>query len=147
MTSQAELRKAANDLRRQVKDLEMTFGTLLPREATNVGRRTLVSIARQIRDDIRGRAPAAEGTLRRAIRSGREKAPPLKAEAGVRVTHGSGVKNDAFYWRFLEFGTQKLAARPYIMPTITEWRQKISVIFAQEWWSQVQREVAKRARR
>lgn len=35
----------------------------------------------------------------------------------IGVRHGSGkAGKDAFYWKFLEFGTAKMAARPFMRP-------------------------------
>lgn len=33
------------------------------------------------------------------------------------VAHPSKVTNDAFYWYFLEFGTSKMSARPFVRPS------------------------------
>lgn len=45
----------------------------------------------------------------------------LTQEYIVGVRHGSGrVPKDAFYWRFIEFGTVKEPARPFLRPALAE---------------------------
>lgn len=43
---------------------------------------------------------------------------PLRGTARVARYGKAGAKNpnDPFYWRFLEFGTKKMAARPFLKP-------------------------------
>lgn len=54
-----------------------------------------------------------------------KKLPPgqttLTSEHIVTVRHGSGrAPNDAFYARFIEFGTLKMAAQPFLRPALAE---------------------------
>lgn len=43
---------------------------------------------------------------------------PISGKAQVKKYGRAGAKNknDPFYWRFLEFGTKKMAARPFLRP-------------------------------
>jgi HK97 gp10 family phage protein len=42
---------------------------------------------------------------------------PGREDYTVGVRHGSGkAPRDAFYWRFIEFGTVKMGARPFLRP-------------------------------
>jgi len=44
----------------------------------------------------------------------------------VGVRHGSGkVPKDAFYWRFVEFGTVKMPARPFLRPALASNQQEV----------------------
>ena len=44
----------------------------------------------------------------------------------VTVRHGSGkVPKDAFYGRFVEFGTAKMAARPFLRPALDNNKQAV----------------------
>lgn len=72
------------------------------------------------------------GTLRRAIRAGRVRPEGSAAKVWVRVRRLTSRQvsafkrknkvsaalnpNDPFYWRFVEFGTSKMAARPFMRP-------------------------------
>ena len=143
----AELRQATADLGAQLAQIEETFAEVLPREARNISRRAIVAVAREVRDDIRSAAPVDEGTLRKAVRSRREKGGKDRAEAGIRITEGAEARHDAFHWRFVEFGTQYIPPVPFILPTIKAWRPKVGGAFVKNWWPQFEREMAKRDKR
>jgi len=154
-----------------IEDLKKTLGDFLPREANNILRRTITKVAANIRNDMRQAAPKDQGVLRRAIVSRRERGTPDSVEAGVYITHGKGQKNDAWYWHFVEWGTEGYRvgekrrdfrgkshgivrrniapkkAQPFIKPTVEKWRPKISAVFREELGPQIEREIAKRARR
>lgn len=98
-----------------------------------------------IRDDARPRVPVLQqadprrkaGALRDAVRATRGKRNGSvgsafvyvrmltkkaiakfkrgRAAAGLRVK-GAANPDDPFYWRFVEFGTSKMAARPFLRP-------------------------------
>ena len=65
-------------------------------------RRTELSAADRVFDS----APRDTGLLRRSVES---KTTGLTARIVIEA--------DAYYWRFVEFGTVKLAARPFIRPS------------------------------
>ena len=100
----------------------------------------LIAGARVVRDEARRRAPVLKipdprrraGTLRRSIRAMRIRPPHYAATAIVRVrgltrkqigafkkkrgAGGANNPNDPFYWRFVEFGTSTMGARPFLRP-------------------------------
>lgn len=124
-----------------------TMTDLMPREARNIARRAVVAVARQVRDTARHNAPTDTGTLRKAIRSRRSKGGRDKANAEVNVTTGAEARNDGWYWHFIEFGTKRMRARPFIQPTLQEWRNKVAGVFQDEWWINFRKEMIKREKR
>lgn len=102
--------------------------------------------AAKARDLIRERTPQHSGLLRKAIvaRNIRPQ-PPVLAAAGVhvrgitqqryantrknrragRVGQTYTVDSPAYYWRFLEFGTSKQSAAPFVRPTLTAGQDQI----------------------
>lgn len=58
-------------------------------------------------------APRRTGMLRRAIQS---KTVGLVARISIEDGHG-GDRGPEVYWRFVEFGTSRMAAQPFIRPT------------------------------
>ena len=105
----------------------------------------LLAGARIVRDDARLRAPLLKvpdarrlrGLLRRAIHAGRVRPQRYAATVWVRLRslsksqvarfkkrqlqHSRRVKAavnplDPFYWRFIEFGTSKMRAQPFMRP-------------------------------
>jgi HK97 gp10 family phage protein len=112
-----------------MRDLPTRIGRNVLRGATNAG-------ASVIKKDAVARAPvyagddprADPGRLHRALyqKQIRDQSNDLKQVfyVGVRsgkdqqkVKRGKKVSNlDAFYWRFVEFGTSKMSARPFLRP-------------------------------
>ncbi len=110
----------------------------LPRRVARNGLRAAVYAgAKVIRDEARLKAPVATslpgpnqpppGTLKRSIIM--KQVPELSGEQKqtffVTVRHGKkyrkqgkngNLSQDAWYWRFVEFGTVKMAAKPFLRP-------------------------------
>lgn len=59
----------------------------------------------------KGRLP---GFLRASIRVWKKRG----VEGGPTVTYGVGTRGMAFYGKFLEFGTSKMSARPWLRPAV-----------------------------
>ncbi|KVL10763.1 HK97-gp10 family putative phage morphogenesis protein [Burkholderia ubonensis] len=101
-------------------DLRADFEKLAKAQSTKALRRATVAGAKVIRDAARARAPKRSGKLRRNIVSAalRQKDAPGLATAGVRVrSKGKGDSpTNAFYWRFVELGTQHMKAEPFMRP-------------------------------
>lgn len=119
-----------------LRELQQALAQLPIRVARNALRGAVNAGATVIRREAVQRAPVRTGKMRRAIyqkhapeKSGLMQATYLvgvrsgKAERAVtkRVRRGGKVltvtlDRDAYYWRFLEFGTSKMAARPFLRP-------------------------------
>jgi len=118
----------------------------LPQRIANRGLRASVYAgAKVIRDEARSRAPKAAqslgpkqpppGTLKRSVIM--KQIPELSSLTRqtffVTVRHGKKYRNqgkrgnlsqDAWYWRFLEFGTRKMVARPFLRPALESRRRE-----------------------
>ncbi len=97
-------------------------------------RNALAAGAREVRDVAKRNAPVLTlgtslnapyrkpGTVKQAIRVRTSKADRRAGDVGVFVNvrpakagqRGAKNPNDPFYWRFLEFGTRKMPARPFL---------------------------------
>ena len=97
-------------------------------------RNALAAGAREVRDVAKRNAPVLTlgtslnapyrkpGTVKQAIRVRTSKADRRAGDVGVFVNvrpakagqRGAKNPNDPFYWRFLEFGTKKMQARPFL---------------------------------
>ncbi|MBU9420064.1 HK97 gp10 family phage protein [Burkholderia multivorans] len=101
-------------------DLQADFLKLAKAQSTKALRRATVAGANVIRDEARARAPKKTGKLKRNIVTAalKQKDSPGIATAGVRVrTKGKADSpNNAFYWRFVELGTQFMKAKPFMRP-------------------------------
>lgn len=120
-----------------VDDVQKTLDSLIPKHARNLMRATIHEIASQIAKDAKQNAPQSPGggTLKKAIKARRRKSPPDKPVSEVYVTTGKGVKNDAFYWRFVEYGTSGDRAspeQPFIRPSADKARSNFKSVMTRE---------------
>lgn len=108
------------------KELAAALRELGPRVAKNTLRRAVSAGATIIKTDARTRAPVDTGEMRKDILVKRERdgrGDNLAVTYSVFVRSGKksrlagrarNVQRDSFYWRFVEFGTSKMAARPFM---------------------------------
>lgn len=95
----------------------------LPLRVQNaVLRKGLRAAANVVRDEARRRAPVRTGNLRRNIAT----------SVSVRRGQGSatvGPKPKAYYGMFVELGTSKMAARPFLRPALDSKKDEVRQIF------------------
>lgn len=134
-----------------LKQVEKTLRDVTPRQSRNIMRRLVVRIAASVRDDVRKAARSVvkrrTGNLFKAIRSKREKGRPDIFEASVIVHLKKDGSPRAPHWHFIEFGTVKQSARPFIAPTVIQWQAKMPQVYREEFGQQLERELAKREKR
>lgn len=80
----------------------------LKRWSSDAVRQSTWSIA----DKMRRRVPVREGVLLGSIEA--------KVPVATGLTGNVSISGDAFYWRFLEYGTVKMTARPFVRPATEE---------------------------
>jgi HK97 gp10 family phage protein len=109
------------------KELAAALRELGPRVAKNSLRRAVSAGSTVIKDDARARAPKDTGEMAKDILVKRER--DTKGEMSAKYSvfvltgkksrlkgKGRNVSRDSFYWRFVEFGTSKMAAQPFMRP-------------------------------
>lgn len=131
-------------------DLQRTLTTVLPRESRNILRRTVVSIAKDVRKDMENTVRKSiedDGTLRRAITHRRERGAREHQEAAVWIEHGKGVSDSAHYWHIIEWGSLRTSEKPYIRPTVKTWQSRLGDVFRERFGLQLEKEMAKRAKK
>jgi HK97 gp10 family phage protein len=113
-------------------------------------RSALAKGAKRVRDVSRGIAAqnSKTGRLSSAIVSQRDKNPAaegLTESYIVRVKNGNSRKDErgAFYWRFIEFGTVKQAAQPFLRPAFELGKQG----FVDEFTNDLTKAIASAVRR
>lgn len=120
-----------------LEELARALRELPQRVARNGLRASVYAGAKVIRDEAKLKAPMATGsaakghpppgTLKRAIimKQIAELSGPRKQTFFVTVRQGKQYRNqgkrgnlsqDAWYWRFVEFGTVKMSAKPFLRP-------------------------------
>ncbi len=111
--SQVEVRiEGLRELDRKLRRLEGRVARKIVRDATRKG-------AQALRKEIRAAAPRRTGFLRRHIRYRTTSRSP------THYTISVGPDRGAFYGRFVELGTQKMAARPFMRPAFERARERI----------------------
>ena len=110
--------RGLRELERKLKQLEASVRKAIISEA-------LAGAAEIVREEASRRAPKRTGTLARSITVG-----PVKVEkdgASVDV----GPSKEGWYGRFVETGTIKMAAKPYLRPAADENRERVQAEFVQ----------------
>lgn len=110
------------------RELEAKMKQLGPKITTRAVRYALVKGAQVVRDEAKKQAPMATGTLRKAIYVKKQnKENPFKENVILGVRHGRKMwkkkkeggfnkSKDAFYWKWHEFGTNKMKETPFMRP-------------------------------
>jgi HK97 gp10 family phage protein len=138
MASNVEI-KNLRFVQRQLRDFA-------PRVAAAIMRRTTHRIAAQIRDEIKRAAPKDTGTLKKAVKAVRRRGSRDAVESVVIITRGKAATNDAFYWRFVEYGTKKVPPRPFVAPVYKRFRSTYKRVMKEELKKQIAKEMAKQAK-
>ena len=130
-------------------ELARKLRELVPAMRKRVIRNALSAGARLVRDEAKRSAPLLSGsikapyrqrgTVRAAIRVRTSKAARRAGDVGVFVNvkpakngaRGAKSRTDPFYWRFLEFGTQKMSARSFLRPAANKLGQALQVFQTQ----------------
>jgi HK97 gp10 family phage protein len=104
-----------------LKELQAAMKELPANIARNVLRGAVNAGATVIREEAKARAPKFEGKVAKG-QPIREKSSAVLQTFYVGVRQGRSAKKtkkgsiDAWYARFVEFGTSKMAARPFMRP-------------------------------
>ena len=121
----------------------------LPKELQKGPLRSAVSAgAKVIQDKAKALAAEDTGTLKRAIYRTRSRSmsSAVQETAIVGVRYGKRFRRrnlDAWYWRFLEFGTSKMAARPFLRPAFDTSKEKAVEVLKAKLLQAIDRTVAK----
>jgi len=118
---------------RNIEAVKLFLHTVSNREARNIARNTIHAVAAQARDEIRAVAPV--GTKNRKVSAtkpwrSRRLRKSIKAKRNrPRGSYFSSKIVGLFYWRFLEFGTVKMTARPFVRPVRERFREEMPALF------------------
>ena len=109
-------------------ELFKLLGNLPERLAKGALRGAPTAAAKVVRDEIRINARGRFPTSRKLVRAIKHRRASTRGDdfrAFVFIERGHGAQYDAFYWRFLEYGTVKMSAKPYVRPGIDNSRGKV----------------------
>lgn len=135
-------------------DLEKRLLDFPNRIAKNIMAGALSSGAAIIRDEARKLAPRDTGEMVRdiMIKKARQSKGSDFIEYQVFVRSGKksrlagkkrNVDRDSFYWRFVEFGTSKMAAKPFMRPAFEKMKSQAVERFREYLAARIDKEAAK----
>jgi HK97 gp10 family phage protein len=122
---------------RGIPDLKAALAGIVPKLRVRALRNALAAGARVVQREARAQAPIISasdsavqqgyrkpGTLQKAIAVRTSKLARRNGDVGVFVNvrpakrgfRGGKSPADPFYWRFVEFGTRNMPARPFLQP-------------------------------
>lgn len=93
-----------------LKELDQALQQMAWPAARRALRKGMRQGANVVRDEVRAKAPVKTGNLRRKIRT-RE-----RREDADGLRFAIEIPRSAFYGRFIEFGTSRVAAKPFMRP-------------------------------
>ena len=143
----AKLKEIDKDVRFKGGRFALRKAAQVVRDAArqNAGRvddsRTTEDIAKNIVERWNGRLNKQTGDLGFRIGvMGGAKAPAV-ASGEIAGKGKANPGGDTFYWRFLEFGTKDIAARPFIRPAMTDNVQAATDEFIKQYDKAVERAI------
>ena len=136
-----------------LRELQEKLRNLAPNLARNGLRAAVSAGAALIRNDARQRAPKRTGEMARDIQIKREReSTDFHALYSVFVRSGKksrlagkgrNVDRDSYYWRFVEFGTAKMAARPFMRPAFEAKKEEAVLAIRDKLAARIAEEAAK----
>jgi HK97 gp10 family phage protein len=118
-----------------LSDLEKRLSEFSDRVGKNILRGAVSAGAAVIRNEARLKAPKDTGEMVRDIMIKRAKEIKGSGDVTYQVFVRTGKKSrlagkkrnvarDSFYWRFVEFGTSKMSAKPFMRPAFDTQKEK-----------------------
>lgn len=133
---------------RGLPDLRAALAGIVPKLRVRALRNALAAGARVVQREARAKAPVLKasvrapyrtpGTVRKAITVRTSRLARSKGNVGVFVNvrpakrgqRGAKSRTDPFYWRWLEFGSAKMAALPFLQPATQRLAEALEVFKA-----------------
>lgn len=130
-----------------VDDLKQVLDAMAPKAARNLARATVQGVAGEVAKEVRKKAPKRTGNLRKAIKAKRRRPKNPDQFYSDVVSQGKQQKNDGFYWRFVEFGTQKLPEQPFIRPVVDVMRPELPRIYREQFGKKLEGQLRRAAKK
>lgn len=127
-----------------LKELADKLHAMGPDIARTTLRGAVGSGARMIRDEAKATNPDDTGRTDRALYAKLVKEESSDHQATYKVGIRSGSKErrrnrDAWYWRFVEFGTTKMPARPFMRPAFEKLKGDVVELIAKRIAARIKR--------
>lgn len=113
-----------------LEELERQFDRLADTSKRKVMMKALNAGAAPIKKEAKANAPVDKGVLKSQIRSKQMKYTE-KPAVGIYVS------GKAFYWYFIENGTSKMAAAPFLRPAVDSKHEEAVDKFKEKWKAEI----------
>jgi len=124
-------------------EVRATLRDVAPKEANNIMRATIRAITVSINKDAKANAPVDSGAMKASLKVRSRKSKPdnpiFEIWAGAK-----GATFDAYYWRFVEYGTKDTSPRPFVRPAVDAARAKMSSMLRDEFGKKWEKALAKK---
>lgn len=120
-----------------------------PREAKNLARAVVHDVAGQMAKEVRAQTPIKTGNLRKSIKHKRHKPKKngrFSSSVRANALKNSGKKGDAFYWKFVEFGTRTIKPRPFIKPIKVRYAGMMESIMKEAFFRKLEQKLKRAAK-
>lgn len=124
-----------------IKEVQDILGRVAPKQATNIMRSTIHGMAGEVRSEAKKHVPVDQGVLKKSIKTKRERVRFGVIHSTVRVLP------DAFYWRFVEYGTLGRSEAAMFMKAVENLNAKKEQIFREMFTKKFEQAIARAARR
>jgi HK97 gp10 family phage protein len=114
-----------------IEEIQKILRELPEREGANLIKATVRGIAAEVNKEAKKRVPTKTGNLKKSLKVKAVRSPKFQPVFDVRAESGRGVKNDGFYWRFIEHGTggkNPQPEQPFVRPAKDLVFSKISTL-------------------
>lgn len=126
------------------EDVAKLLNNIAPKHAKNLLRSTVHAVAARVGKQAKENAKKYKdtGTLQKSIKWRRKKSPPEKP---VSIVY---VKPEAFYWRFVEYGTKKgLPERPVFRLAEQQLKSDMPKILVEEFAKKLEAKIKREAKK
>lgn len=130
-----------------LEELTDMLKNVAPRSANNIMRNAVTDLARDVRDEMKQKAPKDTGDLSKAIKAKRNRGKKDVLESSVFITKGKNQRYDAYYWHFVEFGTTTNRAQPFIVPATESIRPQVPRLMREHFGERYEKEMTRLARK
>lgn len=125
------------ELGNAIKELDSRVQKRIARSATAAGARVIANEAKRL-------VHVDSGNVKKNIRTANLKSnQPGVQETAVGVRVNGKTKDSAFYWTFLEFGTAKMAPKPFLRPAFESQKMRAAERVKEQLATRLDAEVAK----
>ncbi len=131
------------------EDLLKTLEDTAPRVADNLARATVHDIASRMAKEVKASAPYRTGQLKKAVYAKRhrpKKNGRFASSVRMRAINKREDSN-AFYWKFIEFGTRFRAATPFVLPIKLRFMSAMPQIYQESFGRKLEQSIARAKKR